>query len=110
MASFYELPVPSSIETFPEHAAMRAALGDVIRQAWPNCMHAAKIAHAVVDLDDNGEERIDWRVRYELSLYQQNLGAFLPENSPLMSNAALRNRKYVDQRNLIIEATRVVRA
>lgn len=49
-------PVACSSEAF--HSArrliMRIALGDALRQAWPNCVHAAAPLGAIIDLDDEG--------------------------------------------------------
>ncbi|KAI5862902.1 kinase-like protein [Durotheca rogersii] len=92
----------AAFETFAERAAMRTALGDAVRQAWPNCVYAAAAPDAVVDLDGDAEGQIDWRVQYAPALYQQYLDALSPADSLLMNDAAQRSFKYVDHRDLII--------
>ncbi|ROT38519.1 kinase-like protein [Sodiomyces alkalinus F11] len=89
----------SSSETFSERAAMRTALGDAARQAWPNCVYAAAAPDAVIDLDGDAEGRIDWVIRYEPALYQQYLEALSPADSVLMKDASY---KYVDHRDLVM--------
>ncbi|OTA00521.1 hypothetical protein A9Z42_0006700 [Trichoderma parareesei] len=90
---FHELPVSSSSATFPDRASMRKALGAAIQRAWPSCAHAAAAPDAVVDLFDDDDDKHDeqggaegegegvnvqWRVRYESTLYQEFLDALLP--------------------------------
>jgi hypothetical protein len=102
VACFHELPVTSSSDTFPERAVMRMALGDAVRQAWPNCVSAAAAPDAVVDLDDDAEGQIDCGIRYEHALYQQYVEALSPPDPLLMNDAARRIYRYIDHRDLII--------
>jgi hypothetical protein len=103
VASFHELRVTSTSETFSDLPAMRTALGDAIRQAWPNCIHAAKVPYAVIDLDGYGEKRIDYQIRYEDALYRRFLCALLSASSQLTNDSTLRNCELINQRDLIIE-------
>lgn len=100
VACFHELPVASTDETFEERAAMRMALKDAAREAWPNCIHAAQAPDAIVDLYGGKEGHVDWHIQYESTLYQHYLQALSPVAAVLMDGIAPDRYHFVNYKDL----------
>jgi hypothetical protein len=102
VACFHELPVASSDETFEERAAMRMALKDAIREAWPNCVHATRSPDATVDLYGGKEGQAGWHIVHESALYQNYLQSLSPAAAVLMDGTTQDRYQFIYYKDLAI--------